>query len=743
MARLVLLHNESKQQSERLASPGSHRNAGTEGEAAKILLESQGFKAKSRVAHGQFEFACPFHEDYLQNAPFPRGHSTNFYVDKVTSKYFCQSASCGEKGNLVTLEKYFGIANDPNIASRYRTNEDRLREWEQQLPQGPRRQVFYDKGLRDDIIDRFRFGYDQEKAHYVLPYLEGRRPTVFRFYDPDHDKKHVKDEQRKSLKYWWEKDAESILFNVGDAVGDANGRVFICEGEAKAALLCQLGYAAVGVPGANIWKREWFAAFNHAREIFILFDNDNPEHHRYDQHRDSCKENCTQEHVCKSCKPDPCKGHNPGQDNALKRLEEFGYRARNVVLPLEPAEDGLLPKKTDINEYFMRDGKTAADFAELVFGEKKHSPFLIRTLGEIRQEPPEEATFLVQDLLPRAGRLLVSGAPKVGKSIFIENLALSIAAGVPFLGKFQISPNPNSKSDGHRVILLDRELSERSLYDRLNALIDARPGYSCADDKLLIDHRIQVRLDEPGATSALVELVRQNAGDVLILDTAYKFFAGDLESSRAVKSALKTLDDVILETGVTVILTHHHRKGQQTKGGKDDAPHPDQVVGSFLWTGWPNGTVLLNFLNRRVESPFNTVASFVAFRDCAPPDPLALYRDRTSIAYNSIVPHSFGEDEDVSGSTKMGHRPLSYEELANALLEYTPIGEDEFLMAAVHIFNRSKEQIRFQLLDIADRHPDFLREGNGSRDRPYIWKYKPEPEEEPYIEPELELGEMG
>jgi hypothetical protein len=739
LTRLVLVQGENKRQTERSATPGPHRNADTEGEATKILLESQGYKAKSRVAHGQYEFACPFHEQDLCNAPFPRGHSTNFYVDRSTSKYFCQAASCGEKGNLATLEKYFGIANDPTAYNRYRTNEDRLREWEAQLPPGPRRQVFYDKGLRDDIINRFRFGYDQERAHYVLPYLEGRRPSLFRFYDPDFEKKHEQykkkkgdDKERKPLKYWWEKGAESILFNATDAVGDAEGRVFICEGETKAALLCQLGYAAVGVPGANIWKDEWFGAFNHAREIFIIFDNDNPEFHHYGP--------CNK---CGTKSKEECTGHNPGQDNALKLLDRFGYRAKNIVLPLEPDDSGMFPKKTDVNEYFTRDGKSASDFLELVFGEgEKHSPFLVRTLGEIRLEPPDEAVFLVEGLLPRAGRLLVSGAPKVGKSIYVENLALSIASGKPFLGHFPIAPSPNGWTDGHRVLLLDRELSERSLYDRLNALIAHTPGFGLADDKLLIDHRIQVRLDEPGATTALINLVRTNSADVIILDTAYKFFAGDLESSKSVKTALKTLDDLIGETECTVVLTHHHRKGQNNNNkGKEEAPHPDQVVGSFLWTGWPNGTVLLNFLNRRVESPFNTVSSFVAFRDCAPPEPLALYRGRDSIAYTSIVPHSFDSDEDVIGSrTVSGTRPFSYEELANALLEYAPITEENFIDAAHLIFHRSKEQIRFQLLDIADRHPDFVREGNGSRDNPYIWKYKHEVEEEPYVEPELELG---
>jgi hypothetical protein len=734
--RLVLVQADRKAQSEQNASRASHRAQPVEGEAAKMLLESNGFKAKSRVSNGQYEFACPFHETDLANGPIPRGHSTNFYLDRTSSMYFCQAASCGEKGNLQTLEKFFGIENDPTTASKYRSLEQRLQEYETQLPKGERRQVFYDKGLNDATIERFRFGYDQEHGYYVLPYLEGRRPVGFRFYNPNHEttvRTHSQTgEVLKSLKYWWENKTDARLYNANDAIGDKNGEVFICEGEQKAALLTQMGYAAVAVPGANIWKPEWSQNFNHAKKIYVCLDNDNPDFHK----RVKCPR-------CGTMEKEDCRGHNPGQDCAMKLMDVFGYRAKNIVLPLTTDAEGNLHKKTDLNEFFMRDGGTQNDFAALALGHGKQSPFIIRTLGEIRAEPPDEAVFLVdQGLLPKGGRLLVTGAPKAGKSIFVENLALSIASGVKFLGQFPIAPNPNSKSDGHRVLLLDRELSERSLYDRLNLLIEKRPGYAAAEDKLLVDHKIAMRLDQPGAANTLISLIQANAADVIILDTAYKFFSGDMESSKNVATALASLDEAIAETGVSVILTHHHRKSGGNQGGKEQLPHPDQVVGSFLWTGWPNGTVLLNFLNRRVDSPFNTVASFVAFRDAAPPEPLALYRDRDSIHYKSVVPYSFddGDEGGTSGHANSNVRPLTYDEVAQVLLESVPVLETEFLQESVSIFNRAESAIRFQLLDILDRHPDFVRDGTGSREKPYIWKYKHEPDEEPYQEPELELG---
>ena len=164
-------------------------------------------------------------------------------------------------------------------------------------------------------------------------------------------------------------------------------------------------------------------------------------------------------------------------------------------------------------------------------------------------------------------------------------------------------------------------------------------------------------------------------------------------------------------------------------------------MGSFLWTGWPNGTVMLNFKDRRVENPFNTVASFVAFRDAAPPDPLLLLRDKDSIHYKGIHEYSYDEETQTEEFTAHGgHRALTYENVCNVLLAAVPCIEDEFLHQAAAIFGVKPPTIRLHLLDIADRQPNFERLGDGSRNRPYSWKYKYAPDEETYEQEQARLA---
>jgi hypothetical protein len=297
---------------------------------------------------------------------------------------------------------------------------------------------------------------------------------------------------------------------------------------------------------------------------------------------------------------------------------------------------------------------------------------------------------------------------------------------------------------GHRVLLLDRELSERSLFDRLNKLIEERPGYQMAEDKLLIDHKYRLQLDQPGASDDLVALIKENNAEVVVLDTAYKFFAnGDFESSRSLAKVFANIDAAILETGASFVLTHHQRKGSN----KGDGPDIDSVVGSFLWTGWVNGTVLLNFKNRSVKDPYTTIASFAGFRDSAPPDALLLKRDKTSISYSEIIDFSW-DDQDFEegpyqGSGSSGARPkLTTESLANFLIKAEPVLEEEFMHMAGGNFGTRPDMIKIVLLDVLDCYREFVREGKGTRQDPYRLRYVTGPKEETYEE-EMGLDENG
>jgi DNA primase len=65
----------------------------------------------------------------------------------------------------------------------------------------------------------------------------------------------------------------SIPFNA-DVLLEPQDAVYICEGAIDTLSLLELGFAAVGVPGARNFRPEWCELFDDVREVILALDND-------------------------------------------------------------------------------------------------------------------------------------------------------------------------------------------------------------------------------------------------------------------------------------------------------------------------------------------------------------------------------------------------------------------------------------------------------------------------------------
>jgi 5S rRNA maturation endonuclease (ribonuclease M5)/archaellum biogenesis ATPase FlaH len=115
------------------------------------------------------------------------------------------------------------------------------------------------------------------------------------------------------------------LYGVDGIRGEKT--VLVAAGEFDAAVLQQMGYATIGVPGENIWKAEWTEELADAKRVFILFDNDNA-----------------------------------GKAGAEKLATKLGPTSRVVEMP--EARPGQ--KKIDVSEWYVNHSKTREDFDYLL-----------------------------------------------------------------------------------------------------------------------------------------------------------------------------------------------------------------------------------------------------------------------------------------------------------------------------------------------------------------------------------------
>ena len=185
--------------------------------------------------------------------------------------------------------------------------------------------------------------------------------------------------------------------------------------------------------------------------------------------------------------------------------------------------------------------------------ESAPAPGAVLSLGQLLEQQPAAAPpCLVEPaLLPPQGILFVGGEPKVGKSLLVANLALSLAAGADRIG----FPIPAAR----RVLVCQFELPVAQFVSRLASM--RRPLGAAADGRLLVDTRAAGHLlsAAPGL-GHFIAAAKAAAAEVIVLDPLYSTHDQDENDTRAMASLCQSLLRLRDATGAALIVVHHVRK---------------------------------------------------------------------------------------------------------------------------------------------------------------------------------------
>src|SRR6202140_5025556 len=184
--------------------------------------------------------------------------------------------------------------------------------------------------------------------------------------------------------------------------------------------------------------------------------------------------------------------------------------------------------------------------------EKAAEPSVLSLAHLLEQQPPTPQPCLVEPgLLPPQGILFVGGEPKVGKSLLVANLALSLASG-SHRGGFSI-PAPR------RVLVCQFELPVPQFVDRL-AIMRKAIG-TAADQHLLIDTRATGHLlSAPQGMDHFLAAAQSAAAEVIILDPLYSTHDQDENDTRAMAALCQSLLRLRDASRAALVVVHHVRK---------------------------------------------------------------------------------------------------------------------------------------------------------------------------------------
>jgi archaellum biogenesis ATPase FlaH len=177
-------------------------------------------------------------------------------------------------------------------------------------------------------------------------------------------------------------------------------------------------------------------------------------------------------------------------------------------------------------------------------------------LSELRQIKTETAIPIIADTLNEDETVLLIGASKIGKSALSQQLAVSMASGVPCLN--------NKIMKVCRVFYVDLENQPQHVKSRLQALCVSIPGYDWQERLFVASYDTlaqNVFSMHPEGFKYLSLAVEEFKPDVMIIDPLRLFGAGDLNDAQVVVRFLKKISELRqIRPGLTIIIVHHLRK---------------------------------------------------------------------------------------------------------------------------------------------------------------------------------------
>jgi AAA domain len=196
------------------------------------------------------------------------------------------------------------------------------------------------------------------------------------------------------------------------------------------------------------------------------------------------------------------------------------------------------------------------------------------TLDDVLDTEEPDYDWLVPGLLERGDRLIVTGREGKGKSTFLRQLGVQLAAGVH---PFTLEP-----IEAIATFYLDAENSRRQSRRHLHDLREAAAGAHTAGPVRYEFRPNGLDLTRGAAQAWLRERLGVNETQLLILGPSYKLATGDPTSEETARTVTHYLDTLRAEYGVTLIIEAHTPYADTTKGKRPERPY-----GASLWSRWP------------------------------------------------------------------------------------------------------------------------------------------------------------
>lgn len=178
-----------------------------------------------------------------------------------------------------------------------------------------------------------------------------------------------------------------------------------------------------------------------------------------------------------------------------------------------------------------------------------------------QDDMPPQDDVLIDGLLTRGDKMMVSGPSKAGKSFLLMELAVAMATGGEWLGQ---------RCMKGRVLYLNMELKRSRFAERLAMILRETVGEGEWPRGIDVWHLRGRNASLQSLAPKLSRRCRGKGYDLIILDPLYKVFVGDENKAAEVAAMCNLIDFVARDNDCAIVYCHHHSKGEQLAKKAED-----------------------------------------------------------------------------------------------------------------------------------------------------------------------------
>lgn len=265
---------------------------------------------------------------------------------------------------------------------------------------------------------------------------------------------------------------------------------------------------------------------------------------------------------------DPVNGRTPTFIRAIGRLKAKTLGQAEILALLTPyAEKYQYTKLASLIEDQFQRYPPRVD--------QTVSPILTNHSFKAAKQNKKPIPFLVGDIIHEKAICVLAGLQESRKSWLMVDLALSLASGTKWLGKYDCKRS--------RVLIIDQEREIDEMMRRADAIAKARGVIDDVLEGWLIPKAsIQppFRLNVDPSYTQFEKLIEETRPNVLLIDSLKAIQSGDINSSNDMQRVFERLKALRLKYGLTIVILHHENKGRYEAIREKQVVTAEKIEGS-------------------------------------------------------------------------------------------------------------------------------------------------------------------